>query len=1021
MVKFLINKPIAVSMVFIILMVLGIISLRYIPVSLMPEVDIPEITVRISTPETSVNEVEERYTTPIRRQLLQVNHIRDIKSTSYNNKAYIKIYLTYGTNLQYAYLDVNEKVDAIMQGMPREFERPKVIKASATDIPAFYLSVSMKQAFSGNEERFFELSQFCESVIKKRIEQLPEVAMSDITGMDYPEIYIELDEAISNQLGIDRNTISKTLTDNNINIGNIIVREGQYIYNVKFSSVIIDRFDLENILIKSGNRVFKLGDIAKIGVRSRNTEGLFLTKDKTGLSMAIIKKSDVQMKELKKAFSDLLVQMKSDYPRLSFEVSRDQTALLSYSIGNLRNTLISGSILAIIIMLLFLSDYKSPVLIAISVPVSLIITMLLFYLTGISINIISLSGLVLGVGMMIDNSIIVIDNIHQYHKQNEINLACILGTNEVIKPLLSSVLTTCAVFIPLLFLSGITGALFYDQAIAITIGLFISLFVSITLLPVYYRIFYSRGNAETSKVNKILKKISLYSTIEGSYDKGFDFIFKYRKPAIIVLVLLITAGLYIFNQLPKESFPKFEENESLVMVDWNENISVQEGADRMKTLFKQVESNVVHFNANIGKQEYLLAHSNELDINEAELYVKTSSAQSLDSVRYAIKNWITNTYPGATYSFATPPNLFEQVFKVEKTPLIVKFWDNKQNGAVDAEMFGVIQRDMAEQTGFTIASNQAFQEYYVLHPNFENINLYNVNLNSITYALQKGLRGYQITNLKNGNYLIPIVLTEDQKSFDKIMNETLIQNESRVPIPLSELISFGKTIDYKKIDGGKEGSYNQLFIQASEKESTKLISEINAFFKTNPAIDHVFTGAVFRNRALVNELIVVLLIAVLLLYFILASQFESLTQPLIVLLEIPLDIAAVLLILRITGTSLNLMSLIGIIVMTGIIINDSILKIDTINRLRKDGFKLIDAIHKGGQRRLKPIIMTSLTTILALVPFLFGHDLGSVLQRPLAIAIIGGMFFGTIVSLFIVPLLYWFLFRKNANVRTTTE
>ncbi|MDA3853978.1 MAG: efflux RND transporter permease subunit, partial [Bacteroidales bacterium] len=429
MIKFLINRPIAVSMAFLALVIVGLVSMKIIPISLMPDIDIPQITVKVNCPNASAREVEERYVSRMRRSLQQTGHLDEVSSTASNGKATLILRFKYGTNINYANLEVNEKVDALMSQMPEGFERPKVIKSKASDIPAFYVNVSLKPSAGDSEERFLELSDFTESVIKRRIEQLAEVALVDISGLVHPEIYIRLNTAITEQLGISEGEISQVLKANDVSIGNIKVKEGAYEYNLRYSSAIVERTDLENLLISAGDRVFKLKDVAEIGVRNQNTQGQFLQGDNAALTMAVIKKSDVQMDELQTSFNALLTELRKDYKRITIDLTRDQSAMLDVSIRNLRNTLILGGILAFIIVFLFLKDPKAPWLIGLTIPVSIIISILIFFLAGLSINIISLSGLVLGVGMMIDNAIIVIDNIDQHFKNTTVEESCVAGTN----------------------------------------------------------------------------------------------------------------------------------------------------------------------------------------------------------------------------------------------------------------------------------------------------------------------------------------------------------------------------------------------------------------------------------------------------------------------------------------------------------------------------------------------------------------------------------------------------------------
>ena len=591
MIKFLINRPIAVSVTFIALIIVGLVTMQVIPVSLMPDIDIPQITVKVSCPNAGAREVEEQYVSRLRNTLQQTSHLDHISSTSSNGKATIVLRFKYGANINYANLEVNEKVDGVMNYMPDGFERPKVIKSKASDIPAFYLNVSLKQ--SGEEERFLELSNFTESVIKRRIEQLPEVALVDVSGLVYPEIFIRPNNKVARQLGITDKGIGDALEAANVSIGNIKVKEGAYEYNIRYSSVLVDRTDLENVLINIENRVFRLGEIAEIGVRNRNTQGKYCHQGKEAITLAIIKKADVQMKQLQKSFETLLGELHKDYPRIEISLSRDQSELLDVSINNLKSTLIIGGLLAFFIVFLFLKDKKAPWLIGLTIPVSIVITLLIFFLAGLSINVISLSGLILGVGMMIDNAIIVIDNIDQHYQDKDLDNACISGTNEIIRPLLSSVMTTCAVFLPLIFLSGVAGELFYDQAIAVSIGLLVSFVVSITLLPVYFRVLHRKRSSPLSFMGRLGGKqskfsFSIFSNIEQLYGRVYDYLISRKIMFLGGVVLFTITGLYFFALSTKEAFPAFEEKDVFVRISWNENISPEESQKRVTQLHENI-------------------------------------------------------------------------------------------------------------------------------------------------------------------------------------------------------------------------------------------------------------------------------------------------------------------------------------------------------------------------------------------------------------------------------------------------
>jgi multidrug efflux pump subunit AcrB len=1013
MVKFLVHRPIAVIMSFIACFILGIASMNLIPVSLLPDVGIPEVTIRIHVPEKPANEVEQNYLLPIRRQMLQLSHLEDIESTSLNENGVIRLVFKFGTDINYAFIEVNEKMDGIMPSMPDDFDRPRIIKASATDIPVFYLTVSLREkSVDEKQERFMELSEFSEQVIKRRIEQLPEVAMVDISGVEYPEIGIYVDLEKLNTLGIDYRNIQQALEENNFSLGNIRVRNGMYEFNVKYSTLLKNRRDIEQLTIKSGDRIFSLAELSTIEVYPRSGKGIFINDKGSAIIMAVIKKSDARMKDLRKQTSDLMESLSEDYPQLKFEITRNQTKLLDYSIGNLKTSLLIGSILAFLIMLLFLKDLKSPVLIGISIPVSLIISLFFFHIFNVSINIISLSGLILGIGMMIDNSIIVIDNIAQYYQQDKKDVlkSCINGTNEVIRPLISSVLTTCAVFIPLIFLSGIAGALFYDQAIAISIGLGASLIVSITLIPVLYGLFYKTKFAKTQPQ---IRWLNFYQNVENYYEKAYDKIFYNRKWFLAGTLILIITGVLAFKYIRKEKFPDFEQKEAQIYIDWDRSIGVDENQKRIHIFLKQTDTVNFKFSCQIGEQSFILDRSNIMTSSEASVFIGASGAGRLNQILNNFQQWIEREFPEASYKITPPETIFEKIFGSRAAPFEVRLRTSSKEPVPPPEVLHKIAQSIVKESGYKLQNKIPLQEYYEITPCFERIKLYDVSMSQLTSILKKSLNRLPVFTLRQGQYEVPVVLTGKQEDIQTVLRHVKVHTEKKGSIPVGQLVTIQRVAGYKILKGGKEGGYASLKFDIPDNQLKNMQLIVDRVLKKYPDIQAHYTGALFINRTLFKELVVVLVVALLLLYFILASQFESVLQPLIVFIEIPIDIAGAILLLWLTGNSLNLMGMIGLVVMAGIIINDSILKIDTINRLVRDGYKVIDAIHLGGKRRLKPIIMTSATTILAMVPFLWGNDMGSRLQQPLAITIIGGMAIGTFVSLFFIPMAYYYLSRES--------
>ncbi len=1051
-------------MTIIAILILGSVATTRLPVSLMPDVDIPRITVHVSSERMPARELENSILSGMRRQLMQVQHLDDIRSETRDGYALITMDFDYGSDIDFAFIEVNEKIDRAMSHLPRETERPRVIKASATDIPVFYLNLTLPpsapasakaettltpsasrrqrlwppvtaakrrrkqlQTTSNNSKQlqttpnnpklsktiinpqFLNLSTFSTQVIRKRIEQLPEVALADLSGQVYPELLILPDMSKLHSLNLTAKDIENAIHRNNVSLGNLIIRDGQYQYNVRFDNTTLDREEIENIFLKTGARLLQIKDLCRIVEQPRKIKGKVTSDGQDAITMAIIKQSDARMTDLRDNLHQLVEYFKRDYPGVEFTITRDQTSLLDYSINNLKQSLLIGGLLAFFVMFLFLKDVRSPLLIGITIPTSLVIALLFFYLSGLSLNIISLSGLILGIGMMIDNSIIVIDNITQFRERGHpLDEACVLGTNEVFRPMLSSVLTTCAVFIPLIFIGGISGALFYDQALAITIGLFVSLGVSVTLLPVYYRLAYLRG--KTAREVKWLKKINRLD-YENLYENGFRVVMRNQAVIWLGVFLMLGMAVWLYTGLDKEKMPALTRTDAMLNIEWNDRVNIEENSKRVNSAINAAQDIITHNTALIGKQEFMMEHSTSTTGTRARIYFRTKTQEELDYSKASIKAFLNSNYPMAIYEFEESGNIFDMLFSEKQAPLVVRLRATDDFGPAHNNRLQETVNDLSLLIPERVPP-VPWQEQILLRADKDKLILYETDQNRVIQALRNAFSENQVMQITGSQNFIPVKIGEDPKTLEEIINTSTVLNNKGEQIRLASFFSIEKDYDLSSIVAGKEGEYFPVPLEVNNKAIQPLMEKINRQISEKRLFEAGFSGSYFTNREMIRNLAIILLISLALLYFILAAQFESLKLPFIVLLEVPIDIFGALLFLKLFGGSINLMSLIGIVVMSGIIINDSILKVDTINRLHNSGMPILKALLIGGQRRLKPILMTSLTTILALLPFLFIEGIGSDLQKPLALAVIGGMIVGTGVSLYFIPLGYYYFRRK---------
>lgn len=990
MIKYLIQRPIAVFMTALAFIILGTISIFKIPTSLLPDIAVPEITIQISYPNSSAKNIENAIVKPLRNQLLQIANIKDIQSESRDGLAVIKLTFDFNTNINYAFIEANEKIDGALLFLPKDLKRPKVIKAAASDIPILYLSIYNK---NNDEIDFLKLSEFTESIIKRRIEQLPDIAIADINGIVKPEISIKIDEEKVNSLSISHQEIINTIKENNFELGNLLIQNGIYQYQFRFSNPLQNIDDLKNIYLKKNDRILQLKDIAKVSIENQQERGFAFYNKERCINIAIIKQADARVNNLEESLNTTINQFKKDYPQLEFKTIKDQTKLLKLSIDNLLQSLIIGSLLAIIILFLFIEDLQSPIIIGLSIPISLLLSFLFMYWFGISINVISLSGLILGVGNMIDNAVIVIDNISQKLKNNYSLLeSCVEGIQEIITPLISSLLTACGIFIPLVFLSGISGALFYDQAIAVTIGLTASLIVSIFIIPVLF--YYIKKRTINYKLPFSL------NNVENWYEKGFNYFFEKKTLTFSIVAFFLIVGIILIQKLPYEKLPKFSENEIELFIDWNENITLKENYERTISLNKN-DSEL--FLSEIGENQYLLNKEQTKSLSETNIFIAEKNIENINKTKNKIDSILKGKYPNAVYKFSPQKNLFEYIFGSDERNLVANFYSNKSNEEINFEDHEKIAS--ALKYGKPIAT---FQNQIIIDVNFENLKLYSVSYSNLLETIQSLFNQNTIDNLKTSQKFIPIKIN-NYSNADNILNNSFVKNDNLELIPLRNLVKTRISNDFKTIFGDKLGTKLMFTIPQNKIELTK--EKINP--EKNYKIE--FTGNIFELDRLKSEMLIILTISMLMLYLIMAAQFESLIQPLIILIEIPIDIGGALLFLYLFNETINIMSVIGIIIMSGIVITDSILKIHTINELKNSGIELKKAIKIGGTMRLKSILITSLTTILALIPVLFGDGLGNEMQKPLAITLIGGMIIGTFVSLYFVPYIYYQIYKNEEN------
>jgi multidrug efflux pump subunit AcrB len=1010
MVRFLLARPIAVGMTFLALAVFSIIVFRLLPVSLLPPIDVPQIVVRASYPNASPEAVEQNVLAPIREGLATLNGLEGLDSRAGSETGTVTLRFAHGTAMDLAYIETNEKIDRITGGLPSGLPRPQVIRTNTNDIPVVRVQAVPKDGTS-----LTEASLLAENVLKKRLEQLEGVSLVDINGRQERVISVTPDREALAALGMTSENVIQAIRAGNSEIPGISVEDGQYRYYLRMATRVDNPEDILRLPVTSieGNTV-SLSRVAQVKSEPGETLGHHLYNGSEGLVLTVHKQGSAKMNELLPRIYEAVEQFRIDYPQVDFDLSQDQATLLNAGISNLQTSLLFGGFFAFAVLFAFMGNYRIPVIMGISLPVSLLASFLLFYLFNISINVISLSGLALGLGMLIDNAIIVMENITRKRREGlPLFEACVQGVNEVMSALISSVLTTLAVFVPLVFLSGTAGALFYDQAVSVAAILGVSLMVAFILLPLLYMLFY-RGRPAAGEKDDSRFYLSVLAGYKSLYEKVFG------RPGIsmALFVLLLPLLLSIFMLLPVEGMPPIEKFDAVAEIDWNAPIGAAENRDRVLSLQQSLEGHYLQAEADVGVGQFLLAGGDH-SVQKASLYLKFDSEEEKDRQMARLAEMLAADYPRAAVSIGDAPNAFDQLFSSDIPYYEARWRELETKRPVDPERMDqwlgeLPVREWERGPGLQKEASVVFRI------DLEKLALYGIPISQLQERMQQLFGNFTVDEIKRFGEVTPIRLKGAQGDFSSVLRGSYLNGRDNIPYALANFVGFGFDEHYKNVTADKGGVYQSVSLNGSSPSShEKAVRDWGR--ERDLGVD--FSGQYFSDRETIRQLAGILLVSVLLLYFILSAQFESLVQSLIVVLTLPFGIGAGFLVLFLTGSSLNVMSGIGLVVMLGIMVNDAILKIDTANRLRAQyaaegmdpGEALERALYTSGEIRLKPILMTSATTILALLPVVFSSGIGADLQRPLVYSVIGGLTIGTFTALFFVPLAYWFVARRKVR------
>jgi len=1014
--EFAVKRPITTLMIILSVLVIGWISLYRIPLLYIPEITGHSLRVNVPYKSSSPQEVEDLITLQVEDALGTVKHVETIESTSTDVSSEVSLEFKMGTDMDLATLEVRDKIEQIRNGLPDEVDNIRIFRFKSGDLPVVEFSISIQGEIS-------ELFDLVEDVITPKIQRIKGVASVDVRGIEKKQLLVELDLDRLKAHNIDTYSLRKYLRTNNINVsaGDLIEGSTKYIVRVIGEFQNVD----EVASLPVNRKGIKLSDVADIRYDYSDKDSYQRLNGRNAVKVRVMKSSDANMVAVARDIINTVNGIKVDprMKRLEIYVYRDRSQAILERLKSLRNAGILGGVLVVAILFFFLRNVRSALIITAAIPISVLCTFCLMFLmrkfagSEVTLNIISLTGLMLAVGMMVDPAVVVLENIFRHRQEKNLGLreAAILGSSEVSVAVIAATATTICVFIPLVFLSkSRMGAFMHDFGISICSALVSSLFVALTLIPLVASRFLhcpESSNSTAEHSNTIRKpESSLIKKLTIHYTRFVELTLRFRWVTVTVAILIVVFAFYLYGKLETEVAGRGIYRESRLQVDVPRSYSI----DDTKILFERLEG-VLREN----KEELEIETvSSDFDRSEGTLsvyFVKQEVAKRPVSVLEKEMRSLFPVIPGVKYrkGFRHGGDGGGREISLEikgrNINTLTRLSDDIKDRLASMADLSDVQTNLEKG-----------KDEIVVSIDRDKVKRYGLTSERVAFGIAGSLGNRAVSKFKIEDEEIDIVLQlkeEDRQRLDQLKNLESENSEEKSVV-------LGRVVDFEQRRGPEaieRKDRKPIVIITAQYNSSGLknirdgIMEKMAGFNL-PAGYEWNLGEEFRRFEREEaETRFGLILAIILIYIIMASLFESYIHPLAILLTIPFAFTGVAIAFYVLDIPLDSVSRLGLLLLCGLVVNNAIVLIDYVNRLRRGGMEKHDAIVKGGKDRMRPILMTSFTTILGLLPmvlplflpFLFGpfEGRGSI-WAPVGLVVISGLITSTILTLVIMPTIY---------------
>lgn len=1017
--KLAIQRPVAVAMFFLGVVFLGVLSFVRLPIDLLPDVAYPRLVIYTTDPSAAPAEVERFISMPVEQAVSTVPGVQKVESVTREGYSLVTARFAWGTDMDFAALNTREKLDNIRDALPQLATRPVVLRTDPRSEPIMAVSVAGSRDLP-------QLKELTEAVFKRRLEQIDGVAQASVTGGMEREIHVEVDPRLLESYRLTVDDVARALDAANASAPGGTIRRGRYRYSLRTLGELQSVDEIGQVpvhpLADSASLPGEVlvRDVARVedGFQERESIARYNGRDAVGI--LVFKNAGANTVRVSAKVEEVLAQLRREYPDATLSVATSQAGFISDALSNVVQEVIAGGVLSFLVLFFFLREVRYPVAVALVIPISLIATFALLEATHVTLNIMSLGGLALGVGMLMDNSIVVLENIFRHRERGlRAAAAAALGTEEVQRAIVVSTLTNIAVFGPIVYVQGVAGQMLGALALSVSFSLLASIVVAVTLLPAMA----ARWDDRTDPAGK-RRHSWLVRQMErplDAFDRGFEWTLeryeqllavsmRHRGRTMAVAFALLAAGLWILVLLPRSVLPSVDQGAYRVRLELPRGTPLETTAQEAARAEAAIRADpaVDAVFTQVGRRAAVAGMDDqESGVNTASLDVRLKDGEATAPAVRRLRPRLSGFPAGAVTVETGQATALGRLLGAGESDLSVRL----RGDDLDASLGFAAQvrhrlAAVPSVTNVRVGTEMGEPEMRV-EIDRERVAAYGLDPQRVAETVQAYMNGKEATELVDFDRKVPVIvrLPEAARRSAQTLDRLTVAG-----VPLRELVHVRAASGPAEIHREDQGRVVTVMADVTSGASvTGAVEAVRGALSslTPPAGVRMEVGGEneemrkgFRDLALAFGL------ALVLCYMLLAAEFESVLQPFIILLAVPLSAFGAAAALWIGGSGVNTMSLIGLVILVGIVDNDAVVKLDFINQARREGMNRSEAITAAGHARFRPIVMNTVTAVLGLLPMAMGIGAGAELQAPLAMAVLGGLTSATALTLVVIPVSY---------------